>query len=40
MHAGHAGNARDAVEQQFLKGIHIGHDDLELVVGLPARNAL
>ena len=34
MHAGHAGNARDAVEQQFLKGVHVGHDDLELVVGL------
>ena len=33
MHAGDAGDARDAVEQQFLEGIHVGDDDLDLVVG-------
>lgn len=34
MHAGHARNARDAFEQQFLESVHVGRDDLELVVGL------
>ena len=34
MHTGDALDTRDAVEQQFLVGIHVTDDHLELVIGL------
>ena len=34
MDAGHAGNARDAVEQQVLIGVHVAYDNLELIIGV------
>ena len=34
MHTGHAGNARNSVEQQFLVGVHVAHHNLQLVIGV------
>jgi hypothetical protein len=36
MDAGHPGDARNAVKQEFLVGVHVPDHDLELVVGILA----